>query len=134
VADQLARAGFEIVRNAEAHLGLSTSLAAAARASARQDGMLVCLADMPQVGAGHLEALLAAVGPEGIAASSAGSGGPRSPPAVFAARHFNTLQQLSGDVGARALLRLATIVAAPSSELIDLDTEADFRRHSREPR
>ena len=64
VADQLARAGFEIVRNAEAHLGLSTSLAAAARASARQDGMLVCLADMPQVGAGHLEALLAAVGPE----------------------------------------------------------------------
>ena len=87
VGDQPARAGFEIVLNADTHLGPSTSLGTAARAAVGQESMLVCLADMPKVGVGHLDAILAPLGPESIAASSAGSCGP-CPPAAFTARHF----------------------------------------------
>lgn len=122
--------GFSIVSNHDSARGQASSLALGVAEAARRDAafVLICLADMPRVSADHLLALLGALGknPAGIAASAKRVDASPTPPAVFGARHFSELMQLTGDEGARHLLRQASIVVAPPHELADFDTPADF--------
>ena len=88
----------------------SEGMAASIRAAvgwARQQGagaLLLAVADQPALGPAHLEALLrASDGGRRTAASR--YEGVLGPPAVFPAGAFARLEALSGDVGARGLLR-----------------------------
>jgi molybdenum cofactor cytidylyltransferase len=89
--------------------------------------MLVCLADMPFVTAAHLAILIDAGGSQ-IIASAVGE--TRMPPALFPRGVWPTLATLSGDDGARALLRDATIIQGTPEMLVDIDTRADLNRSS----
>jgi molybdenum cofactor cytidylyltransferase len=123
-AQIFAARGFALIENADPGRGMGSSLALAAQ-HAQQFGakrMLVCLADMPDVTASHLRRLIAA--DADVVATEAD--GIRTPPVLFASRHFATLTQLTGDKGARDLLRAAATVIATTDLVRDYDTPADF--------
>jgi molybdenum cofactor cytidylyltransferase len=124
--------GFEVVRNPRPEQGLSRSLAygivEVARGEAR--AVLVCLADMPFVSVHHLRNLLAGFDPESTPVVASESKRVPMPPALFARSLFGQLQQLKGDTGARALLRSALLIAAPTAELADIDRPEDLPRDS----
>lgn len=124
LAAVLRRHGFSIVLNPDTARGMASSLALGIEA-VTGDAALVCLADMPNVSAGHLRAVIDAGRRDGIAASKA-EGGPPTPPAYFGRAHFAGLMALQGDRGARGLLGNAPLVVAPADELADVDTPADF--------
>lgn len=122
--DLFLRHSFEIIGNPDPSRGMSSSLALAAdRAIALDaDAMLVCLADMPMVTPEHLAALLAAEGD--VVATEAN--GTRGPPAVFRRGMLPQLLALTGDQGARYLLKSATVVQATPEIVRDFDRPADF--------
>lgn len=119
--------GFELIVNDDPQRGMGTSLSlGAARAMAMDaDAMLVCLADVPYVTSSHLVAVVEALGPAEAAASR--TLGMRGPPAAFSRSLFAQLAELSGDTGAKHLLRSATLVDAAPETMRDFDTLDDFR-------
>lgn len=116
--------GFEIVANPDPARGMGASLALAARRALalEADALLVCLADMPAVTAAHLRHLIG-VEAEIVATEAAGT---RMPPALFGRRHLPVLLALSGDQGARDLLRGAAVVPAPPALAKDVDEPSDL--------
>lgn len=123
--------GFATHMNPDAGRGLSSSLAIGVEAAlaAHPRALLVCLADMPFVTPGHVAALVARLDPAhgvDVVASRAADGEARTPPAVFAGPRVRALLDLTGDVGARALLTDADTVTAPARELADFDRDEDF--------
>ncbi len=121
-----AERGFELVTNPDPQQGMGASLALGAQRAAELDAeaLLVCLADMPNITAAHLRALLAAAGNSDAVAT--GFDNSRGPPVIFARRLFPDLASLSGDHGAKHLLANAALVAAPPDLARDFDTSADF--------
>jgi molybdenum cofactor cytidylyltransferase len=122
----IAALGYQIIENNEPEHGLSRSLALGA-AVARGDGLLVCLADMPRVTAAHLAKLRLAFDASGwdaIIATSCEE--TRSPPALFPRAIWDQLATMTGDKGARDLLRTGVPVEADPDMLIDIDTQADL--------
>lgn len=119
--------GFTPIENDRPETGMAHSIAlgVAAARRGRADAVLIALADMPFVSEAHYRRLLACHrGPGSRAASSDGSR--PTPPALFGADWFDTLEQLSGDQGARALLGHAELVAADPRELVDIDRPSDL--------
>lgn len=109
--------------------GLSTSLKAGIDAlPADVDGALICLGDMPNVGAEQLGKLIAAFNPtEGRAICVPTFEGKWGNPVLWAARFFPEMRELSGDLGAKHLITrhadLVREVAMPGPGiLIDIDT------------
>jgi molybdenum cofactor cytidylyltransferase len=100
----------EIVEAADAGDGMAASLRAGLAAVAdRADAVVVVLADMPEVGAGAIDRLIAAFDPEEgreICRAVAEDGRPGHP-VLFGRRFFETLAGLTGDRGAREVLREA---------------------------
>ena len=126
--------GFAIAVNAQAEAGLGTSVALAATLAlqANAPGLLIALADMPLVPAGHFQALLARAAtnaPSAIVASAAD--GIPMPPAAFGRDHLPRLAALIGDSGARALLDRAELVTCAPEWLIDIDTRPALDRAGR---
>ncbi|UAK23218.1 nucleotidyltransferase family protein [Sphingomonas nostoxanthinifaciens] len=118
---------FAPVINPDPDAGQSGSirLGLAAARLAEPRAVLIALADMPFVTIAHIAALMVQFDSDaGVVASS--DGGRALPPALFDATHFPALETLTGDAGARALLREATLVAAPPAELRDIDTIEDL--------
>ena len=104
----LAGTGVRTVEAADWAEGMSASLRAGlAAVSERADAVVVLLADMPEVGAGDIDRLIAAFDPaEGREACRAVSAdGVPGHPVLFGRRFFEALAGLSGDHGARELLR-----------------------------
>lgn len=118
------RHGFAVIDNPHPEQGMGTSLAlGAARAvELDADALLVCLADMPFVTQAHVEALLAGDADAVVSAAA----GVRTPPAVFARELLPALATLTGDQGARHLLKSAATVAARPEIVRDFDTPDDF--------
>lgn len=118
--------GFEIIENFDPDEGMGHSLALGARRALElgAEAMIVCLADMPYVTEAHICALLAA----SVDAAATVSGGTKSPPAAFGKSFLPQLARLSGDSGARDLLRHAALVEAEPKLVRDFDTPADFER------
>lgn len=125
--------GFEIVTNDDASRGLASSLALGVKRAATfaPANVLVCLADMPDVPASHLMALVELGAAHEIVATSVG--GTKSPPAVFGPPLFAQLTALSGDKGARELLTDAPAVALAPELARDIDTPADLSSAGRGP-
>ncbi|WP_269150476.1 NTP transferase domain-containing protein [Frigidibacter albus] len=113
----------------EAAEGMAASLRAGA-AAAEGAALLVMLADMPEIGAEDLAAVIAAhlAAPEAVV-RAAGEDGTPGHPVVIPARLLAGLTRLSGDQGAREVLRgeAAVLVPLPGQRaLTDLDTPEDW--------
>jgi molybdenum cofactor cytidylyltransferase len=114
--------------------GMAASLRAGLAAVAgRADAVVILLADMPEVGPAQVDRLIAAYDPEEgreICRAMAADGTPGHP-VLFGRRFFETLAGLTGDRGAREVLREAaefvTDVPTPGrAAVVDLDTPEDW--------
>ncbi|HEX8486709.1 nucleotidyltransferase family protein [Sphingomonas sp.] len=119
--------GYRVLRNEAPEDGIAGSIVlgvAAARACGA-DAVLLALADMPRVTAAHIHRLFdAARGPDAVVASS--DGVDTSPPALFGSDRFDFLLSLTGDEGARDLVRAGRHVVTTPAELIDVDTAEEL--------
>lgn len=135
VAAALEELPLRVLDNADWSLGIGHSIALAFRTLLDEprppSAALLCLADQPQVGAPQLRRLIeaAVTSPERIIVSDYGA--QRGPPCLFPARYFAELAGLSGDTGARSLLRQhaeqVKAIAMPEAAL-DIDTPDDYAR------
>lgn len=125
----------KVLVNAGADEGMGSSLRLAASALPPEaDAVVVGLADMPEVDPSTLSALVAAwrpLGPRGIVAPTCK--GERGHPVVLGRDHFPALRSLSGDSGARTILKdhAADVKLVPVEDpgvLIDLDRPSDLER------
>ena len=122
---EAALAGLDDVRfvhNPDFASGMASSLKAALAAlPVGLDGAIVALGDMPEVGAAHLDRMIAAFEPkEGRSIIVPVHLGRRGNPVLWDARLFDEMQAVSGDVGARQVM-----AAHPESVVeIDLQTAA----------
>ena len=119
--------GFTAITNKAPEAGLSRSIACAISSimASTCQGVLICLADMPNVTTAHLAAVCkAASSARSIIASS--DGNTRSPPCFIGRKHFHSLLALEGDQGARKLLRDALVVEVEAKILHDVDSPADL--------
>lgn len=98
-------AGF-LVHNEQYESGIGGSLACAVRAAQQSaDALLIMLADQPLITSEHLRSLADhwQASPELIIASR--YAGVTGPPVIFPRRYFPELSDLSGDAGARQVIR-----------------------------
>jgi molybdenum cofactor cytidylyltransferase len=120
--------GYQVVENPDPSLGQARSLCFGVNAAqdAGAEAVLVALADMPRVTAGHVYRLFDAY--DGSGAVVASSDGVRPmPPALFGKDRFDALLALEGDEGARELVKRGHHVVASPAELVDIDTQDDLR-------
>lgn len=113
--------------------GLSTSLSAGIKmVNKNADGALLLLADQPNLASETMNRFIKmfAQGQKKIIAG--GYGDMRGNPVLFHRCFFQELQTLSGDTGARSILKkhadeVATI-EIPPEQTLDLDTPEDFEK------
>ena len=94
-------------------------------------GAFVFLGDMPRVPAAILPALAAAIAAGAAAAAAPQCGGQRGHPVLFSASLFPELRALTGDEGARSVLRglrdrLALVRTDDPGVLFDVDRRDDL--------
>ena len=129
VAEHLSDLPLSIVHNPRYGEGMSTSLQCGIAALPGDvDGVVICLADMPNVSAAHINKLIDAFDPDMDRAVCVSSfAGRRGNPVLWSRFFFAQMQQLSGDEGARRLLRehgdVVYEVDMPSRAVLhDIDT------------
>jgi len=127
--------GVRVLVNAGADEGMGSSLRLAAQAlPPATEAVVVGLADMPEVTPQTISALIAAwrpLGPSGIVAPRCK--GERGHPVVLGRDHFPALRALTGDRGARTVLKerasdLRLVDVEDPGVLIDLDRPSDLER------
>lgn len=128
-AEALTGLAVDLLAVPEAAEGMAASLRAGAEA-AEGAALLVMLADMPEIGAEDLAAVIAAHhAAPGAVIRAAGADGTPGHPVVVPARLLAGLAALRGDRGARDLLRGEAPVLVPlpgRRALTDLDTPEDW--------
>jgi molybdenum cofactor cytidylyltransferase len=120
---------YEVVQNPDPTLGQARSVCHGVKRAQERgaQAVLIALADMPRVTAGHVYRLFDAFdGAHSVVASS--DGVKPMPPALFGKDQFDELLALEGDQGARDLIRGGKHVVTSPAELIDIDTQDDLRR------
>ena len=129
VAAALRALGCEVTLCEEADSGMAASLVTAIAHSLPQaDAWLVALGDMPYVAPSTLRALLAAV-EAGADIAAPVFAERRGNPVAFGARHLPALLALTGEHGARALLKSSSVVEVAVDDpgiLRDIDTPGDL--------
>lgn len=102
--------------------GMGASIAVGVRAAAAQavEGVVVMTCDQPAVTCRHLQLLM-----DGIEIKASRYAGRNGVPAFFPKRDFDQLMDLSGETGARDLLRSADVVKLINGEL-DVDSVEDL--------
>ncbi|WP_420348490.1 NTP transferase domain-containing protein [Pelagibius sp.] len=120
---------FTLAHNPDYASGLASSLHRGLAALPEDiDGVLVCLGDMPRVSPQIVDRLMAAFNPlEGRAICVPTWQGKRGNPVLFARRFFAEMQEVAGDVGARALIgeHAEVVCEVPMDDdavLVDIDT------------
>lgn len=133
VEAELEGLGVTCLRNVDWARGMGGSLSLGASVVGPQaNALVVMLADQPMVTSQDLRALLDvhAAEPEAIVAAEYGDG-VIGPPCLFPARDFAALVALSGDRGARGVLReqAARVVrVSMPNAAVDVDTPQDLER------
>jgi molybdenum cofactor cytidylyltransferase len=130
--DQFTTLGFATIANDQPDVGLSRSVSLAAQAAlaTNAEGLLICLADMPNVPVVHIAAMVDAFDDaQRIIASSVE--GIAMPPALFPRTHWPTLAALSGSDGAKSLLADAMLIESDAWSMADVDTAEDLATLSR---
>lgn len=132
VGAALAGMTLTLVHNPDHGLGLSASLAAGLAAlPSHIDGAVICLGDMPWIGAAVIDSLIAAFDPPGGRAICLPTHrGKRGNPVLWARCFFAEMQSIEGDRGARELIRKYENAVHESpwdddSVLRDIDTPRD---------
>lgn len=125
---KLDRRGYAILVNDRPEDGISGSIVRAI-AHVMPDnkirGVLICLADMPNIPPSHYNRIcLAAEDIRSVVASTDGFSS--SPPAFIGRKHFAELLALKGDQGARALLSHGIQIETNGAILHDIDTPEDL--------
>ncbi|MEH6497364.1 MAG: molybdopterin-binding/glycosyltransferase family 2 protein [Pseudomonas marincola] len=117
------------VQNPHFTEGLSTSLKLGFELlHEKSDGILVCLGDMPFVSAEQLNLLIDAFNPEeGRAIIVPTQNGKRGNPALISSQFWEEVRDISGDIGAKALISgndhvVHTVEIDSSSIFVDIDT------------
>jgi molybdenum cofactor cytidylyltransferase len=121
--------GFRILPNRDPARDMASSVRIGAEhaKSLHADALLIALADMPRITADQVQRLLdTGDGPGAVVASSDGTSA--KPPALFGSARFDALLAVTGDRGARDLIRSARQIVTDPAELIDIDTRADLER------
>ncbi|HEU4888319.1 MAG TPA: nucleotidyltransferase family protein [Thermoanaerobaculia bacterium] len=119
--------GVEIVINDDWERGIATSIHAGVRALADTDAIVIALADQPAVGLAELLSLVAKHEETGAPIVAAAYGNTIGVPALFHRSLFDELLALSGDEGARKLLRTRQVVTvAMSNAAWDIDQVEDL--------
>ena len=119
--------GFTLVHNGDPTRDMASSVRLGV-ACARQQGaqaVVIALADMPRVTATHIHRLLDAAEGSAAVVSSSDGVAPR-PPALFGHDLFDELEAVTGDQGARELIRRGKHVVMAPAELIDVDTPEEL--------
>lgn len=124
----LEREGCEVIVCPDADSGMAASLTHGLRhCQAGAEGWVIGLADMPYVMPSTISALAAALAQADIAVPVMGSR--RGNPVAFGKLHAHELLGLSGDQGARALLRSHPVCEVQTEDagiLLDIDQPADM--------
>ena len=112
--------------------GMGASLAHGIRASQDADGWIVALGDMPRIRTATIRAIADAIAAGALIAAPTYHG-TRGHPVGFSAELRAALAALSGDQGARDVLRahagdLTLVACDDPGVLADIDTPADLRR------
>ena len=125
VSDLALGTGFGVVENTDFDRGIGTSIAAGIRGSREARAYLIMLGDMPFVSSETVSRLVASVSGAGQLAICR-CGDALSPPALFGRDFRDTLMALTGDEGARKVVRenrdSAIFLEVSSTELTDIDT------------
>ena len=125
---KLDRRGYAIIVNDRPEDGISGSIIRAVEhvmPIKHVRGILICLADMPDVPQSHYNRICMAV--EDIRSVVASTDGfSSSPPAFIGRKHFPELLRLRGDQGARALLSHGLQIETGDGILHDIDTPEDL--------
>ncbi|WP_051882167.1 NTP transferase domain-containing protein [Parvularcula oceani] len=126
--------GVSAIVNPDPGRGLGSSVALAADAARKRGAarLLLTLGDTPRVDADLLRAVEAAARAAGSACTICD--GIRRPPACFGSESFEALCGLSGEEGARSLLRgvpAQGLVPAPAALLADIDRPGDLEALAR---
>ncbi len=120
----------QIIFSRRAFAGMAMSLRSGiAAVSAPANGAVISLADMPEIDSEDLNALIRAFKPGRIVA--AGVGGLPGNPVLLPKELFAELSQLTGDIGARAVIKrhiqLMKMADRPGNRArVDLDTPEDW--------
>lgn len=137
----LAHLPVTFVHNPDHAQGLSTSLRAGIEALPEAcDGVLVCLGDMPRLGAAIVDRLIDTFSPEeGRAIVVPTCAGRRGHPVLFGRAFFEAMRGLAGDVGARSLIdahpeAVAEVETGDPGVLLDVDTPEALAMLQEEPR
>ena len=135
VAAAVAGLDLRLAHNAGYRSGLSSSLAAGlAAVPDTADGALICLGDMPLIGADTIKRIVAEFAPSlGKEICAPVRHGRRGHPVLFGRSLFKDLQALTGDVGGRKLFdafptRVVEVIVDDEGILTDFDTGEDFGR------
>ena len=113
--------------------GMSASLACGLAALGDAEAVVVCLGDQPRVSAEAIRRVLAAR--EGAPATRATYGGEPGHPVVLEAELLDPVRNVSGDQGARSLLRRIGALGVPCDDLgggADVDTPEQLREVGKE--
>ena len=129
VRASLAGLNVGFVENPDYADGLSGSLATGISALPGEvDGVIVCLGDMPLVGATHIDKLISAFDlEEGRTICVPMSRGKRGNPVLWGAGYFDEMAGVKGDVGAKHLMgqyaeAVCEVELGDAAVLIDIDT------------
>ena len=93
-------------------------------------GLIILPTDQPNLPAQHLDTMIARFRQGGCSLVASLTGDRRVPPVLFGAAWFARLRQLTGDAGARDLLRedRPEFASVPLASNADLDTPEDYDR------
>jgi len=132
IAAQAERAGLRHVRNDDAAAGMGASISVGASAIADGlAGIFVVLGDMPAITAEDFRRLCDAHQGRTARICVPVWDGQRGHPVLFGVDYRGELAALTGDTGARDLLKrhaheMVAVPAASARVLLDIDTAADF--------
>jgi molybdenum cofactor cytidylyltransferase len=123
-----------LIENPQPQEGMGSSLRVGMQALAQHtphaQRVLLLVSDQPRLRLDNVQALLQAGGTVAAAEYSGRCG----VPAVFARQHFAALAAVTGDQGARSVLKLLPVTAVPMPEAaVDLDTPEDLAALQRLP-
>lgn len=125
--------GVTFVHNPQHAQGMSTPLRTGIAALPQDvDGVIVLLGDMPQVNAAHIDLLIAAFDAANPAIVAPVKQDRRGNPVLWPRRHFDAMQAIDSDQGARALLathadQIVAVEMATDATLADVDTAQDLK-------
>lgn len=132
IKNEITQYPVHLLFNANFKNGISTSIQLAVKEieTTNFDAILILLADQPYITSKYISDLIlqSQKNPSKIIASNYKNA--PGVPALFPKTYFNHLKKLSGDKGAKLLLKecIANVIMMPEINLIDIDTPEDYSK------